>query len=155
MDARYISPFLEAVKGILEQFGIQDVRRSNIAKKENMNVDKDIIAIVGLVGDVKGNVSYAFNEDTAKKIISAMMMGMPVEELDEMARSAVSEFANMITGTAVGKLSELDNVHDVLPSPPSIVFGKDIFMIISPVETLAIELETAAGKIEVNIGLEM
>lgn len=33
--------------------------------------------------------------------------------------------------------------------------GKDIYMIISPVETLAIELEIDAGKIEVNIGLEM
>lgn len=155
MDIKYIAPFLDSVKGILGQFGVEKVTRGKITKKENMNVDKDTISIVGLVGDVKGNISYAFNEDTAKNIVSAMMMGMPVSELDEMARSAMSEFANMITGTAAGKLTELDDVDDVIPSPPSIIYGKDIYMIISPVETLSIELETDAGQIEVNIGLEM
>ncbi|SMP48108.1 chemotaxis protein CheX [Anoxynatronum buryatiense] len=155
MDVQYITPFLDSVKSILQQFGIQNVTRGTIKKKETMSVDKDIISIVGLVGDVKGNVSYAFSEATAKNIISSMMMGMPVEQLDGMARSAMSEFANMITGTAIGSLSSLEAVNEVMPSPPSIIYGKDIFMIISPVETLAIELETDAGKIEVNIGLEM
>ncbi|MEN1759359.1 chemotaxis protein CheX [Anoxynatronum sibiricum] len=155
MDVQYITPFLDSVKSILQQFGIQNVTRGSIKQKETMSVDKDIISIVGLVGDVKGNVSYAFSEVTAKKIISSMMMGMPVDQLDDMARSAMSEFANMITGTAIGSLSSLEAVNEVMPSPPSIIYGKDIFMIISPVETLAIELETDAGKIEVNIGLEM
>ena len=155
MDIQYITPFLDAVKMIMEQFGIQNVTRGNIKKKETMSVDKDIISIVGLVGDVKGNVSYAFSETTAKKIISAMIMGMPVDQMDDMARSAMSECANMITGTAIASLSGLEAVNEVMPSPPSIIYGKNIFMVISPVETLAIELETDAGIIEVNIGLEM
>ncbi len=155
MDVKYIAPFLDSVKSILGQFGMENVTRGNITKKENMNVDKEIISIVGLVGDVKGNVSYAFDEATAKNLVSAMMMGMPVEQMDDLARSAMSELANMITGTALGKVTELEGVNEVIPSPPSIVYGKEIYMIISPVETLAIELETDAGKIEVNIGLEM
>lgn len=155
MDVKYITPFLESVKSIMEQFGFEKVERGSIRKKENMNVDMDTISIVGLVGDVKGNVSYAFSEETAKTIISKMMMGMPVEELDEMARSAMSEFANMITGTAIANLSGIEEVNEVTPTPPSIIYGKEIYMIITPMETLAIDLETDAGKIEVNIGLEM
>ncbi|SFH51498.1 chemotaxis protein CheX [Tindallia magadiensis] len=155
MDAKYITPFLESVKTIMEQFGFEKIERGKIIKKENMNVDMDTIAIVGLVGGVKGNVSYAFSEETAKQIASKMMMGMPVNDLDEMARSAMSEFANMITGTAIATLSQIEEINEVTPTPPSIIYGKEIYMIITPMETLAIDLETDVGKIEVNIGLEM
>ena len=58
-----------------------------------MYVDTDITAVVGMVGQVRGNIAYSMAEDTAKKIVSAMMMGMPVEELDEMGRSALGEFS--------------------------------------------------------------
>ena len=40
--------------------------------------------------------------NTAKDIASRMMMGMPVVELDAMARSALSELGNMMMGNAVG-----------------------------------------------------
>ncbi|SDY22548.1 chemotaxis protein CheX [Tindallia californiensis] len=155
MDAKYITPFLESVKTIMGQFGFEKIERGTIVKKENMNVDMDTIAIVGLVGGVKGNVSYAFSEETAKSIASKMMMGMTVNDLDEMARSAMSEFANMITGTAIATLSQIEEISEVTPTPPSIIYGKEIYMIITPMETLAIDLETDVGKIEVNIGLEM
>ena len=88
MDIKYILPFLEALKGVLEQFGAVDIRRGDMARNDLMYVDTDITAVVGMVGQVRGNIAYSMAEDTAKKIVSAMMMGMPVEDLDEMGRSA-------------------------------------------------------------------
>ena len=105
MDVKYILPFLEALKGVLEQFGAADIKRGNMAKNELMHVDTDITAVVGMVGQVRGNIAYSMAEDTAKKIVSAMMMGMPVEELDAMGRSALWEFSNMVTGNALDLLS--------------------------------------------------
>jgi chemotaxis protein CheX len=152
MDANYINPFLEALQQVLAMFGVAEMNRSKLEKKDNMHVDKDITAIVGMVGDVRGNIAYSFSRDTAKQIVGAMV-GMTVNEIDAIARSGIGEFANMVTGTAMTLLGESGNVSDI--TPPSIVFGEDLYMVISSVQTIAVEYETGFGKIEVNIGLEM
>ncbi|HZJ57467.1 MAG TPA: chemotaxis protein CheX [Clostridia bacterium] len=153
MDIKYILPFLEALKGILEQFGATDIKRGNMTKNDLMHVDTDITAVVGMVGRVRGNIAYSMATDTAKRIVSAMMMGMPVEELNEMGRSALGEFSNMVTGNASTLLSGSGIQVDI--TPPSIIFGRDVYFIISSVETLKIDMESSLGRVEVNIGLEL
>lgn len=153
MDVKYILPFLDGLINILEQFGMTDIKRSGLYKKDYMAVDKDVTAIIGIVGELRGNVAYSMSQDTAKQIVSAMMMGMPVEDMNEIARSAVGELSNMVTGNASTLLSGNDINVDI--TPPSIVFGSGIYFIISSVDTITIDLETPAGSIEVNIGLEL
>lgn len=153
MDVKYINPFLVSVKKILESYNITDVKRGNIKKKENMHVDMDITSVVGLIGGVRGNVAYSLSQQTAIQIVSAMMMGMPVTEFDAIGRSAIGELANMISGTATGILSQEGAIVDI--TPPSIIFGKDIYFIISSVETITVDMDTPYGRIEINIGLEV
>ncbi|MCX7747658.1 MAG: chemotaxis protein CheX [Clostridia bacterium] len=153
MDVKYINPFLEAVKIILGEFGIQDIRRGNIVKKESMHVDMDITSVIGLIGDVRGNIAYSLSQETAKAITSAMMMGMPVTQMDALARSAIGELTNMITGRALGILNSTNLFIDI--TPPSIIFGNDIYFIISSVQTITVDMLTPMGKIEINIGLEV
>ncbi len=153
MDVKYILPFLESIKSIMEQFGIADIKRGKLAKRDIMHVSTDITAVIGVVGQLRGNIAYSMSTDTAKRIVSAMMMGMPVDQLDEMGRSAIGEFANMVTGNASILLSS--NGLEVDITPPSIIFGRDIFFIISSVETISIDMVTPLGNIEVNIGLEV
>lgn len=50
------------------------------------------------MGEMKGQVILAIRENNAKDIASRMMFGMPVNELDEMASSALNELGNMIMG---------------------------------------------------------
>lgn len=153
MDVKCILPFLESVKSVLEQFGVTDIKRGQLAKNDIMHVNQDVTAVVGVVGQIRGNIAYSMSEDTARRIVSTMMMGMPVEQLDEMGRSAIGEFANMVTGNASILFSNTGLEVDV--TPPSIIFGKDMYFIISTVQTIKIDMETSLGKIEVNIGLEI
>ena len=101
MDANHVNPFLRAVELVLGQLGISDIKKGEVKVKDEMYVDRDITAFLGIVGEVKGNVSYSFDFQTAIKIVSCMV-GMPVTELREFERSALAELANMITGNAVG-----------------------------------------------------
>ncbi|MGE5404008.1 MAG: chemotaxis protein CheX [Candidatus Saccharibacteria bacterium] len=151
MDVKHLNAFLDAIKHVLTQFGVQDVKRGNLTKKENMNIKLDVTAVIGLTGKIRGNVSFSFSRDTAIKVVSSMM-GMQVAEIDEIGRSALSEFANMVAGTGSTLLSEDEMLFDV--APPSLIMGKDIFFVISSVETIAVTLETSAGAVEVNFGLE-
>ncbi|KMT22012.1 chemotaxis protein CheX [Clostridium cylindrosporum] len=153
MDIKNIDPFLDSMKSVLGQFGITDIKVSGIKKKEEMFVGKEVTSIIGLIGDLKGNVSYCMSEDTAKKVISAMMMGMSIDEIDEMGRSAVSELTNMITGNAATIMGENGCSVDI--STPSMIFGKDVHLMISKNEVISVNMDTSIGEFEVNIGLKV
>jgi len=153
MKAEYVNPFLEAVINILGEFGIEGIKRGNIFKKDRFYVSMDITSVIGLIGDIRGNISYSLSQETAKNIVSAMMMGMHIEQMDDMARSAIGELANMITGKAAVLLEKKGVDVDI--TAPSVIFGKDIYMIISLVEAICVELNTPFGIMEVGIGLEI
>lgn len=152
MDVKCVIPFLEAVKFTLEQFGIGDVKRGGIKKKAALEISTGINSVIGIVGNIRGNVAYSMSENTAKNIVSAMMMGMPVTEIDDIGKSAIGELSNMITGHASVALS--DNGYKINITPPLIMVNDCNSSIVSYIETIAVEMETSAGKIEVNIGIE-
>lgn len=153
MNDKYVVAFFDALKNVLAQFGLQEIQMGTVKIKEKMHVDKDITAIIGLIGDVRGNVAFCISQETARKIISTMMMGMPVEEIDAMGRSAISEFTNMIVGTATSTLAEGGVTSDI--STPSLIFGNDIYFIISSVQAVMVSISTPVGEMEIHIGLEI
>ena len=153
MDARIISPFLEALFQVLPAIGITSPERGRVAVKETLAASTDVTTLVGLSDDIRGNVIYCMSEETAKKTASVMMMGMPVECLDDMARSAIAELANMVTANASTVFSGMGKRVSI--SPPTLIIGENVTVMVSQVRTIAVEVRTGAGTIEVNIGLEV
>lgn len=153
MDARLFSPFIEAVFQVLPSLGLQHVERGGLTLKEKLQATNEVTALIGLSRDLQGNVAISMSENTAKKIASIMMMGKPVETLDEMAQSAIAELANMLASSAMTALDQ--NGLAVGVSPPTLITGKNLFCIVSQVKTLAVEIRTETGPIEISIGLEI
>ena len=81
---------------------------------------------VGIVGEMKGQVILAIEDDIAKEIASKMMFGMPVTELDEMSSSALNELGNMIMGNTATIFSTLGILIDI--TPPLAVYGSDLIL---------------------------
>lgn len=152
MDAALASPFIKAFFELLPQLGFQQVKRGNLKVSEKMTASLDVIAVVGLSEKLRGNVAYAMSQETARKFASVMMMGMPVEQLDEMAQSAISEASNMLTANAAITLESQGLRVNI--SPPTLVIGQGVRVRISPVQSLIVEIQTEAGSIDVIIGLE-
>lgn len=99
----------------------QELQRGD-AYKHRREIIQDAIAVkLELTGDRTGTVLIRFNEENAKKTASAMMMGMPVEDLDDMALSALAELGNMIMGGASIHLSEAGINTDI--TTPTLLKG--------------------------------
>jgi len=147
------TPFVAAVFEVLSQLGFQDVKRGKLSVKEKMAASLEVTALVGLSKQMRGNVAYCMSSDTAKKFASIMMMGMPVDQLDEMAQSAIAEAANMITANAAMNLEAKGIAVNI--SPPTLIIGENVRIRITQIQTLAVEILTDAGTIEVNLGLEV
>ena len=81
---------------------------------------------VGVVGQMKGQVVLSMSIDKAKEIASKMMFGMPIEELDEMACSALNELCNMILGNTATVFSTQGKIIDI--TPPIAMVGSELKM---------------------------
>lgn len=150
MDVKYINTILETFNVTLEQFGVNNIKRCNIQKKNKMYLNLDLSTIVCFQGAVQGDVALSMPLDTAKRLASAMMMGMSVTSIDDMAKSAIGELSSMIAGTSATKLSSFGLSTKI--NPPRIILENAE---INSFETLAIDFETDLGKIELNIGLNI
>ncbi|WMJ89170.1 chemotaxis protein CheX [Anaerocolumna sp. MB42-C2] len=150
MDVKYINAILETFSVTLEQFGVHNIKRCNIQKKNKMYLNLDLSTIVCFQGAVQGDIALSMPLDTAKKLASIMMMGMSVASIDDMAKSALGELSSMIAGSSATKLSSFGLLTKI--NPPNVILENAE---INSFETIAIEYETDIGKIELNIGLNL
>ncbi|NFB33342.1 chemotaxis protein CheX [Clostridium botulinum] len=151
MDTKYINPFIDSFYNVLPQIGFSNVTREDVAIKNNVE-SLGILINLGIVGDIKGNIVYNIQEENGKKIASKMMMGLPVEELNEMAQSALSELSNMLTANASINFSNIG--VNVNISTPTLMYGQDIKIKLNTDKILNIKIVADDIPIDVNIAFE-
>lgn len=151
MDVQHINPFLAAFYNVMPQIGFQDVKRGNVSLKGKELRTDGVLIIVGIVGDLEGNVVYYMTMDDAKKVSSKMMMGMPVEELNEMAQSALCELSNMLTANASTEFSNNDIKISI--STPTLIYGKNITAKLSTDQVICVEVFVDDIPIELNVSV--
>lgn len=152
MDVALINPFLKAFQEIFVELGLGEVKRGQISIKSELKTQNEVGIIVGFTRKLKGNIIYSMTEDTAKKIASIMMMGMPVEVFDEDSKSAIAELSNMLSGRVVCVLRNMGLDADM--TPPTIVHGKEVIISVRKLQTIMVELNTEVGMIEFQVAFE-
>ncbi|MEF3306983.1 chemotaxis protein CheX [Paenibacillus sp. GYB003] len=100
MKAEYINPFLESARIVLEQLINVRPTTGQLGIKDVKFVENYIWIQIGMTGQMKGDIVFGLHEDVALKLVSAMMGGYSVTQMDEMSQSAISELGNMISGNA-------------------------------------------------------
>lgn len=151
MDVNYINPILNSFANVMPQLGLSSVEKKGISLKGRFIESPGVVIIVGIIGDIKGNVIYGLSLDDAKKIASTMMMGMPVETFDELAQSAISELTNMLTANVATNFSK-ENIN-INISTPTLVHGKFTANASSD-KVVCVEMIVNGMTIEVNISME-
>jgi len=151
---QHIDSFVEAVYTVFAEMLNPEMKEVK-AGKPFFNDDPlrsyEIVVLVGVLGDIYGQVICGMTEETAKKIISRMLE-MPVEKIDEMGKSAICELKNIIVGNASTNLSHVG--YKCLITPPLIMMGGHVPSFLEHVDTaLAIPIDTPYGKVEINLSL--
>jgi chemotaxis protein CheX len=123
MKAEHINAFLKSASHILEMFQFSP-RIGAPSLRKTPFTGKDAITIVGVTGQLRGQVYLGFSKSDAIRIASGMMGGAAVNELDPMAQSAISEIGNMICGNATIQLSQIGIAIDI--TPPTVITGNSV-----------------------------
>ena len=152
MDAKLVNPFIDALVAVLPQMGFDVPKRAGMGVQEQTCTSLGVSIIVGFTKGLRGNIVYNMSDDTARFIASKMMMGMPVDELNEMAQSALSEMSNMLTANAATNLAAMGMEVDI--STPSLTVGKDFKIKISSSQYLVVKMDIGSQILELNIAVQ-
>jgi Predicted inhibitor of MCP methylation, homolog of CheC len=152
VKVEYINAFIKASTEVLNNFVTDKFSVGKPYVRSNPFPTRELVIILGITGDIKGQAVFSLSEEMAKAVASGMMMGMPVNEIDEMAKSALSELGNMIMGNSATLLFNLGAKIDI--TPPSLVKGTAIEISSAGMETLCVPLVSALGEIEFDIGIK-
>jgi chemotaxis protein CheX len=111
----------------------------------------EVSVLVGVLGDLQGQVICGMTKETARKVISQMLYS-EVQEIDQMGESAICELKNIIVGTASTNLSLKGFRCNI--TPPLFIMGGEIPDFLKHIHTaLAIPINTPFGEIEINLAL--
>jgi chemotaxis protein CheX len=127
---------IDAIGEVLYQFGMNPLYVGE-TEEENLSSARPVNILIGLSVGMRGNIVLGLTQMTALKIVSAMMGGA-VSVLDDIAKSALAEFTNMVLGSATAKLNSSVKVDY---SPPTVVVGKKLFLMISRLKAYKLSFE--------------
>ncbi|GAK42565.1 chemotaxis protein CheX [Paenibacillus urinalis] len=115
MKAEVINPFLESARLVFEQLIQISPSAGKLGIKQVEFLEDHIWILIGMTGQLNGKVVFGIQEQVALRIVSAMMGGYVISEMDEMGQSAISELGNMISGNASTILYNQGIAVDITP----------------------------------------
>lgn len=124
LNAEHINPFLMAAKKVMQDMCFVEVGIQKPVLKEASFSSDTWVIIIGVTGEMRGQVLLAMSETSACSIASKMCM-MDVKAIDDFASSALSELGNMIMGNAATVFSSNGIGIDI--TPPTLSHGEVSF----------------------------
>lgn len=151
MNAEHVNIFIGALTQVFQETAQASLSIANKGVRTSNKYDKNVVVLVGITGQVRGNIALSMDENYAKGIASAMMCGMPVEVFDEMPQSAIREMANIMMGRVASLFEEAGILIDI--TPPTLMTGEGLTIssTISPTLVLGFNDATTANVVELDI----
>ena len=151
LNADIINPFLSAAMQMLKDVSQIETKMGKPTVKQAKFNNETIVIMIGITGEMKGQVMLAFPKDIACKVAGNMCM-MEVKEMNDLSMSAICELGNMIMGNAATIFSTKGIGIDI--TPPTICVGDMIFTT-SITQNISIPLVISDDKaIEVNVAVK-
>lgn len=115
VDVNTINPFLTSSVSVIQTTSGITPKIGSPSIKDTSFTEESVLIILGVTGQLEGQVIFEIKEKNAKLLASKMMMGYEVAELDNMALSAISELGNMIMGNSATVFSQQNTIIDITP----------------------------------------
>jgi len=150
MNAEHINPFLIASTKILKDMCYVDVKIGKPYIKSTEFKEDTLVILIGITGEIRGQVMIAFSNETACNIASKMIM-MPVNQMDELSTSAICELGNMILGNTATIFSTKGITIDI--TPPTLCTGNVSFSN-NYTPNICVPLHYEDHVIEINVAIK-
>ncbi|HHT48406.1 MAG TPA: hypothetical protein GXZ98_03845 [Firmicutes bacterium] len=152
MTFQHIDSFVRAVHTVMATMLDPDVETGKPFFSEDPLHKYELAVLVGVLGDLQGQVICGMDRETAKKIIGRML-GVEEPTIDEMGKSALCELKNIIVGTASTNLSEVGYRCNI--TPPLLLMDGNVPDFLKHITTtLTVPISIFSGQVELNLFLK-
>ncbi len=138
VEASFVNPFLTALHDtLLNMAGVESQKCEPRLLKDSA-IQDDILLFMGLEGSLTGMVIVRMNVITATHLVSAILFGVPIDEIDEMALNTLKEFALRVSVTAKKRLTGENintSVHRGICIGKTLTFSENLTFICVPYHT--------------------
>lgn len=148
MNVEYINPFVQGAQNTINAICGEKPSLGAVKVKQPPYSSDPIAITIEFFGSISGYGIYSMHESLACNIVSKMMMGAPVVALDDMAKSAISELGNMVSGNVATIIASRGATIDIKPPALNVGTVPNIASAILPEEKLiSIPLSFADGGV--------
>lgn len=152
MKVEYVNPFVQGSITVIQTLLNIPPERGHLTARPQMFTTQQVNIVIGVTGQVEGQVIYGMSVQTADRI-AGLMLGQPIVTFDQLAASAIAELGNMISGNSLGVLSQAGFVCDI--TPPTIIRGSSVRISTLDIPALVIPLKIEdVGVFEINVSLQ-
>lgn len=149
IDSNHINPFLLASKKVFQDMCFVELEIQKPMLKETVFGKESWVIIIGVTGEMRGQVLIAMTANDACAVASKMC-GMEIKEIDDFASSALSELGNMIMGNAATVFASNDIGIDI--TPPTLSHGEVSFKN-NYAKSLCVPMKFGANEINLFLSL--
>ena len=150
VDVNTINPFLSSAVSVIQMTSQITPAIGKPTIQETSFTEDSVLIMLGITGQLEGQVIFEIKEESAKLLASKMMMGYEVTQLDDMSMSAISELGNMIMGNSATVFSTQGTLIDI--TPPAVARG-NIVISRQYAVNLCIPLYKEDGSLLLNINI--
>lgn len=150
MKADLLQPFVTAAARVLEAELGMAARPGEVTEQNSGLTTREVTVLIGIAGQVEGNVLYGADRATALRV-AGIMMGEEPADIDDTSMSAIAELGNMITGQAAA-LFEQSGLRCTI-SPPSVILGEGSYLRSVGIPILVVPFSVDAGILDVAISV--
>ena len=129
----------------------------------SLNSTEMVNTLVGISGDLEGNIMFGYTDKTAKEVAAKMMGADQISEIDIFAKSALadfySEFCKKVTyEIKIKSLSEMkqkdSRSYTLLSTNPTYIAGENMYGVISKVPSKKLFFKVNGEKFGIAYSLE-
>ena len=151
MKGELINPFISSTISVFEQMANIRLEKAGISLKDSPIPSNEISIVIGINGFIQGQIVYSLKAHTAQRFVQAMVP-IGTQITDELIKASLGELTNIITGQTTIELSGKNRILHI--TPPTIMVGKTSIVNFVKLKTIAVELGSRLGTIEINIAIK-
>lgn len=149
VQAGHVNPFIISVCKVLKDMCMLDLQIGKPALQSGSYPSGNSIIELGLKGNLSGDVVLNIEHSTALEIVSKMMM-TPVDQIDAIGQSAISELGNMVAGNAATVFANSNILIDI--TTPTYYNGNEYPE--RKEEFFSVPFSSEAGNLSVDIHID-
>jgi chemotaxis protein CheX len=151
MRLDFVKAFLNSTTEILGDLLGSEVAVSSMTMQAHPAVNREVITVIGLIGEVHGDVIIDIDQSTAEQL-GGHLIGETAEGMTPLVKSSIAEMASMAIGRAISQIN--DNGTRLTMTPPNIFTNTSLVNQDQICETLVAPIATAYGEVRVSLAIQ-